>query len=279
MVRLRQVRHEAVAAGTGHPRVRVLVEKPFLFHEPEVRFAILSDHRHDGVEQGGVVIDPGEQVVVADQLEQVHGKAAVEIAQPGTIARVGIEMIVAAKTHGQDVAEDVLQEILLMKTFPPIHAAGAHMELARVMFRLHAKVEGVAQIAAAGGDGMVRLDRHTVVGNLQNPGDPEIRVHDDVVPDLVGVPYDFVEGLFDVADVGVLADQLIPADVVREHAGFHEDHGPFRSQVLHRLPLPTPFGHHGIGGVLHPAAREPPQRLNFLFLDHDYAVTFSRTSR
>jgi hypothetical protein len=144
-----QVGNESVAAGAGHPGVRVLVEELLLLQEAEVGFAVIADHAHDGVDERRIVVDPGEEVVVSDQLEQVHGEAGVQIAQPRAVARIGIERVVPPHPHGQDVAEDVLQERLALDALPPVHASRAHVQPARVRFGLNAEVEGVAQVAAA----------------------------------------------------------------------------------------------------------------------------------
>ena len=65
-----------------------------------------------------VVVDPREQVVVADQLEEVHGEADIEISQPGTVPGIGVEGILAAQPHRQDVTKDVLQQLLLVEALP-----------------------------------------------------------------------------------------------------------------------------------------------------------------
>ena len=128
--RFREVRNEPVAPGARHPGVRVRKQEALFLHELEMGLLVITDDGHDSVQERRVVVHPREEVVVADQLEQVHGEAGVEVAQPGPVAGVGIEGVPAAQPHRKDVAEDVFQQLLLVEALPPVDAAGALVQLA-----------------------------------------------------------------------------------------------------------------------------------------------------
>ena len=217
-----------------------------------MRRAVVVDHLHDLVDRLGLVVHPVQQPVVAGQLEQVHGEAAEEVAQPGTVARVRVERIVAAHADRQDVAEDVLQEVTPLVAQRPIQPVLAQVELVSIGRGLESEIERVGQVAAIGADRMMGFDGQPVVADLDLPRDAEVGVHDDVVADLVGVADDLQQRLFDVAEVRILADELVRADVVGEHARLQQDHRLLHPQILDGPPLPAALNHDRVGGVRHP---------------------------
>jgi hypothetical protein len=103
--------------------------------------------------------------------------------------------------------------------------------------------------------------RHAEVGAFDVPIDAQERLDHVVVADLLGLADDGAHGLFDAAQLGVLAQQLVLCDIVFEGPGLEQHHRPLGVEVFQRGPLPAAHSHHRQAGKLHPAGRQAAEDL------------------
>jgi hypothetical protein len=61
-----QIGDKTVATRTGHPGIRISIQEALPLEELKVRNSIIADKTHQFMNHQGVVVYPGEQIIVTN---------------------------------------------------------------------------------------------------------------------------------------------------------------------------------------------------------------------